>query len=225
MEPIKTKAIEALEEKMAGIDNTDIRHIILENAKGFKTSWINLGQALYTAWKDKLYKNWGYDKFDTYTSKEIGIRKQTALKLLRSYYFLEKEDPLYLKKEYNKEADTATVPTYDSVNVLRLAKNRKDIDREDYANIKKNILEKGKDAPSARKDLTALIRQREELQPQEAWEKKKTALLKRLLSTLISLRVEAKATKMISIQTLKDTDKLITQLESEMLQQENRLRR
>jgi len=199
------------------MDSESIRHDILENTKDFKTSWINLGQMLYTVWKDKLYKEWGYTKFDAYTSKEIGIRKQTALKLLRSYYFLEKEDPIHLKKDFNQEKDASNVPTYESVNVLRLASNKKELDKEDYVHIRKAILEQGKDASQAKKDLTAIIKQREELQPEEAWQKKKLSLLKRFLSLLKSIRIEAKAKNMISPQALNDTDKLITKLEDELI--------
>jgi len=213
---LKTKSIKALEQKMAGIDSESIRGQILENAKGFKSSWINLGQALYTVWKDKMYKEWGYESFETYTSKEIGIRKQTAIKLLRSYSFLEREDPLYLKKDYNEGADAATIPTYESVNVLRLARDKKDLSREDYSAIKKGVLEMGKDALSARRDITSFMRQREELEPEEVWQKKKITLIKRFLSTLKSLIQEARRSNMISAQSLKDTDKLVTKLETEI---------
>lgn len=216
MKELKTKAIETLEQKMSGIDSESIRGRILANAKGFKTSWINLGQALYTVWKDKLYKGWGYDTFEAYTAKEIGIRKQTAIKLLRSYSFLEKEDPLYLKKDYNEEANTAKVPTYQSVNVLRLASNKKDLSKEEYASIKKGVLEMGKDALSTKKDLTSLMKQRQELEPEEAWQKRKAALVKRFLTTLKSLVLEAKRSNMMSVQSLKDTDKLILKLETEI---------
>jgi len=162
MKELKTKSILTLEEKLANIDSESIRGQILANAKGFKTSWINLGQALYTVWKDKMYKEWGYDKFETYTAKEIGIRKQTAIKLLRSYSFLEKENPLYLKKDYNEGAQTAKVPTYESVDVLRLARNKKDLNSEDYSTIKRGVLEMGKDALSVKKDLTSFMKQQQE---------------------------------------------------------------
>ena len=216
MKELKTKSIKVLEDKMADIDSKSIRHKILESAKGFKTSWISLGQALYTVWKDKLYKQWGYDSFETYTAKEIGIRKQTAVKLLRSYSFLEKEDPLYLKKEYVEDADASVVPTYESVNLLRLARNKKGLGQEGYTAIKRNTLEFGKDAPSIRKDITSLIKQGEELLPEEAWRKRRDALLRRLLSTLKALLREAKSSNMVSAKSLKDTDKLISRLEAEI---------
>lgn len=213
---IKTKSTETLEQRIASTDPSSLRHLLLKKSKEFKTSWIELGQALYTVWKDKLYKEWGYTKFETYTAKEIGIRKQTALKLLRSYFFLEKEEPHYLSKEYNQKADAASVPNYESVNALRLVSSKKQLDEADYENIKKNVLENGRDAGAVRKDLTALIRQREELLPEEAWRKKRLIVLKRSLTLLKSLREEIKLTKIFSAQVTKDIDKLISNLEVEM---------
>lgn len=216
MHDIKTKSIQALEDKISGFDGEGIRRSILENAKGFKTSWINLGQALYTVWRDKLYKGWGYDKFETYTTKEIGIRKQTAIKLLRSYCFLEKEDPLYLKRDYNDHAEASTIPTYESVDVLRLASSKKGLGKEDYASIKRSVLQMGKDSCAARKDITALMRQREELQPEEAWQKKRETLIRRFLTTLKSLVMQARASSMLSSKSIDDMQKIIDRIELEI---------
>jgi hypothetical protein len=212
LKPVTTKASEG---NLSTQDNADIRQMMLENAKKFKTSWISFGQALYTVWKDKLYRKWGYEKFETYTAKEIGIRKQTAIKLLRSYYFMEREEPLYLQKDYNNQADAALVPTYESIDVLRLARDKKNLNKEDYTKIKKSILEMGKDYSSAKKDLTALIRQREELQPEEAWQKKRAGILKRLLSVLKSIVKEARQANMLSAKSLDEIENIANRIETE----------
>lgn len=198
------------------MDTESLRFHILNNAKNFKSSWVELGRALYSVYKDKMYKEWGYSTFDIYTVKEIGIRKQTALKLLRSYMFLEKEEPQYLRKEYLEETDAAKVPSYESVDVLRQAKNKKVLDKEDYEHIKKEIFEDGKDALIARKDLTALIRERKELSPQEALEKRRSATVKRLVSVLKSLKKEAELLKLLPAALLKDTAQLISRIEEEV---------
>ena len=78
------------------------------------------------------------------------------------------------------------------------------------------FLEKGKDARAVKKELTALIKQREELLPEEAWKKKRLTLLKRSLSLLKSLSTEIKLAKMFPAQIVKDIDKLISRLEIEM---------
>ncbi len=216
MDSLKTKSILSLEEKMENIDEDSLRRHILENAKNFKTSWVELGRALYTVFKDKLYKTWGYGSFDIYTSREIGIRKQTAMKLLRSYYFLEKEEPGYLKKEYVDSSEAAAIPSYESVDALRQAKNKKTIDEDDYTALKKEVFEKGKDCREVKKDITALMRQREELDPEEARDRKKMSSLKRLLGVLKSLKQEMEINKLLPNPIIKDTAILIDKLEAEL---------
>lgn len=215
MNPTKTRSLEEIEEKMQGMDESSLRYHILESAKNFKTSWIELGRALYSVFKDRNYKEWGFGKFDHYVSKEIGIRKQTAMKLLRSYFFLEKEEPLYLKKEYVDSAEASEVPSYEAVDVLRMAKNKKYLDSSDYANLKKEVFA-GQDAHQVKKDLTQLIRQREELEPEEARQKKRLAAVKRFLSTLKSLKAEIEVAKLLPAPLLREAESLIRKLEGEI---------
>jgi len=217
MEHLKTKSLQNIEEKMAGLDENSLRYRILEDAKNFKTSWVSLGRALYAVWKDKLYKEWGYTDFDLYTSREIGLRKPTALKLLRSYYFLEKEEPEYLTRDYAESAPAANIPGYEAIDVLRLAKNKKDLDAEDYAQIKKEIFEKGKDVSQVKKDLTALIRQRQELEPEAAYQKRRLAIVKRFLGTLKALKQEAELSKLLPAPLIREAADLIRKLEAELL--------
>lgn len=213
----KTKAIQEIERKMQGLDENSLRHKVLRNVINFKTSWIDLGQSLYSVWKDKLYRDWGYLTFEAYASKEIGVRKETAMKLLRSYYFLEKEEPQYLKREISDPSGAANLPSYESVNLLRLAKNRKEIDDSDYESLKKNVFEKGKDARDVRKDLTTLIRQREELDPQEARNNRKSAAVKRVVATLKALKNDIEIAKLLPLSTIKDIKDLIAKLEEEIV--------
>lgn len=215
MTKLKPHSIERIEGKMAQVEAGSLRHNALQSAKSFKTSWVELGQSLYSVWKDKAYKEWGYAKFETYTAKEIGIRKQTALKLLKSYYFLEKEEPRLIEKDYVRTAETACMPTYEAVDVLRRASSNRDIDRTDYATIKKNVLERGRAAGEVKRDLTALIRQREELEPEEA-RRRRLALVKRLISLLRSVREEIKVSHMLPAQLISDTERLIGKLEKEV---------
>jgi hypothetical protein len=216
MRDFKTKAIEKLDEKIQQTSNDPLRREVLENAKHFKTSWIELGRSLYAVWKDKKYREWGFNKFENYTSREIGIRKETSMKLLRSYFFLEKEESDYLRAQYLQDAPAANLPTYETIDVLRLAKNRKELDNEDYKHLKSQIFEKGKDARELKKDLTAMIRSRQELEPEEAWQKKRETVLKRILGVLKSLSEEAKNSKLVSASLVKETESLIRKLESEI---------
>jgi hypothetical protein len=216
MGTLKTKSIEKIEQKMENLEKDSLRYQIMQSARNFKTSWVELGQMLYTVWKDKLFKNWGYATIEAYTAHELGIRKQTAMKLLRSYYFLEKEESAYLKEGYLKSVDAAILPSYESIDVLRLAKNKKSLDNQDYDFLKKEIFEKGKDFRDVRKDLTALVRLREELEPEEARQNRRLATLKRFLSTLRSLKDEIEQSKFLPQPLIKEAVSLIKKLEAEI---------
>ncbi|MDD5584103.1 MAG: hypothetical protein PHV55_03505 [Candidatus Omnitrophica bacterium] len=216
MDMPKTKSLERIEEKMEELDPASLRYHILESAKSFKTSWVSLGRALYSVYKDKLYKEWGYSTIEIYILKEIGIKKPTAMKLLRSYYFLEKEEPQYLQKEYTENTNAAVVPSYESIDLLRKAKNNKALDEHDYEKIKKNVFEVGKDPQLIKRDLTTLMRQRKEVDPQEEQERSRTITVKRYLSTLRAMKREIEISKLLPPSLLKETESLIEKLEAEV---------
>ena len=215
MSSSRSRSTQMLEERMQGLVQSSLRYHALESAKNFKTSWVELGRVLYTVYKDKLYKEWGFGNFDIYTSREIGIRKQTALKLLRSYFFLEKEEPTYLKAGYAESQDAASVPGFESIDLLRLAKNKK-LDQDDYHQLREQVFTKGKDARQLKRDLTSIIRQREELDPEEARQKKKAATVRRFLSTLKSLKQELAFSKMLPTPLLREAESLIKKLEEQL---------
>jgi hypothetical protein len=216
MTAIKTRSLEKIENKMQSIGEGSFRYKVLDSVKKFKTSWLDLGQALYAVYKDRLYKEWGFMTFEAYVSKEINIQRQTAVKLLKSYYFLEKEEPDYLRKDQPAAEGASSFPSYEAVNLLRLAKNRKDLGPGAYANLKKEVFQEGKEAREVRKGLTALIRERQELSPDEARKKKQEMTLRRFLSTLKTLRRDLEISKLVSAAVLKETDALIRKIEAEI---------
>ncbi|MCX6358023.1 MAG: hypothetical protein NT045_09165 [Candidatus Aureabacteria bacterium] len=214
MSTLKTKALEQIEQRMEGMDQGSLRFLILKSAKQFKISWVELGRSLYTAWKERMFRQWGYQTFEAYTAKEIGIRKSTALKLLKSYYFLEKERAPYLKEDYLNTAEAARVPAYESIDLLRRAKERDDLDPRGLATLTRDVFEKGKEPAEVRKELTSLIRQREELDPDEAREKKKTAVVKRLIGTLKSLHRDTQLLKLLPSDLLSEIERIVKKLEA-----------
>jgi hypothetical protein len=164
-----------------------------------------------------MYKEWGYASFDIYASREIGIRKQTAMKLLKSYYYLEKEEPQYLKGDSAQGSPPANIPSYESVDILRQAKNKKALDEEDYNSLKKEIFEKGRDAKELKKSLGVIIRQRQEMDPEEAREKRKQATVRRILGQLRALKQETEFLKMLPMPIIKEIDALIKKIDSSLL--------
>jgi hypothetical protein len=208
-----SKALDSLEKRITETADPQRQHVMV-CAKNFKTSWVELGRALYAVWKDRLYKGWGYGDFEQYTSREIGIKRNTSMKLLRSYYFLEKEEPQVLSS-YMDESAQDKLPGYEAVDLLRQAKEKQTLDKEDYRNFREAVLT-GKDDGEVKKELTQMIRQRKELEPEEAWEQRRASTVKRFVSTLKSLNEEIKSGKLLPAQLIRETEALIHKLEQEL---------
>ena len=193
-----------------------LRSQIRKHSKSFKTSWVNLGQALYSVWKDKLFYAWGYDKFEYYVEQEVGLPKQLSLKLLKSYFFLEQEEPDYLKREFNEARDASKVPGYEAVNVLRLAKQRKDLLKDDYLKLKRAVFDKGKNASLVRQDLMAIIRERKAIDPEAERDKRNELAIRKLVNALNSFKMDMEVLKLISDDIVDEAKQLMTKLEKQL---------
>lgn len=200
--------------------NTDgvieIRDMVIESARNFKTSWVQLGQVLYSVWRDKLYCDWGFESFELYVGKEVGLQKKTAVKLLRNYFFLEKEEPKFIQQDNIQESAPNAVPNHDAVNVLRLAKARKELAPADYKQLKSDALENFKDASLLKKDLTAYIKRAEQESPEEARRKERVKMLKKYVNSLKNLKRDAELLKIVPEECLETTNKLIQQMEAQL---------
>ena len=195
-----------------------LRQTILEHSKNFKTSWVALGQALHTAWKDKMYKSWGYEKFEYYMDKEVGLKKELGLKLLKTYFFLEQQEPEYLKEGFAESRAAVHVPDYEGVNVLRVAKGKRELLNEDYALLKKAIFDKGQTANAVRKELTSLIRERKEIDPDEDKGKRNEAAIRRMLMSLRIFKKDMESLKLVPAKLIKEVAELIKKLEDQVQQ-------
>lgn len=217
---VKSKSMRQIEAKMAAVEPGSLRYQVLESAKNFKGSWIALGQILYTVYKDKMFKEWGYQSFEAYCKGEIGIHQQTASKLLHSYYFLEKNEPEFLRSvsDADSPASPKSIPTADAVNVLRLAANRKELSEEDYQEFKKSVFEDGKEGKDVKKEVGLRLRSlREEEDPQKARQEHRQKTLRRLIATVKTLHKELAYNHLITDRTTKEIQKLLEYLDKEIV--------
>ncbi len=193
-----------------------IRDQLIQYAKDYKAAWLLLGQNLYPVFKDKLFTAWGFEKFEHYTQGELGINKETATKLLKTYFFVEQDEPEYLKKEFHQERDPMQVPSCDALNVLRLARSRKELNKDDYAQLKEAVFEKGREAGEVRKDLVSLMKERKKVDPDEEREKRNTAAVKKLLSALRSFQKDMESLKLAPAALVEEINGLMKKLEDEV---------
>jgi hypothetical protein len=205
-----SKAIQQLEERMSNLEPTSLRYQALEAAKQFKSSWIHLGRMLWTVFKEKKFREWGYLSFDAYCAKEVAIRANTAKKLLHSYYFLEKEEPSVLQQL--DQEPPAKVPSVDSVNLLRLLKNKEEVPQEDYQQVRTYVLEKGKEAPEVRKQVRSIM---ESVRPEteEDQADRKRSSVKRMIGLLKGVKAELVSGHLVPKKLLQELDGVVRKLE------------
>jgi len=168
----KSKAELAIENLMHQLEPGTPRFEVLESARRFKSSWVELGERLIAVNEKKLYREWGYITFEEYCAKEVRIKKPTALKLTRAYRFLEKEEPQLLAKR----EELRPLPDYRSVDLLCKAQEE-GLAEEPYRDLRKAVLEEERSHP------TILKRYRDVSPPPPAVELEKAALKRALAAT------------------------------------------
>ncbi len=193
----KSKSLNAIEEKLQTIDAGSYRYKVLSCARDFKNSWIDLGQFLIAVYKDKMYKDWGYLTFEAYCSKEIGIKQPTAMKLLKSYSFLEKEEPAFLNRENLEERQPARIPSYESVNALRLAKESEKLSQRQYEDLREDVFDDVKEDAEVKKKIRYVLKSSQPaVSGTEDKSVKRLHIAKRLLTQLQNARLEFEAYEM-----------------------------
>ncbi len=208
---LETKAIQRIEEKMAVLEPGTLRHQTLEAAKRFKSSWIELGRMLFSVHREKKFREWGYLTFEAYCAKEIGVRASTAKKLLHSYFFLEKEEPTVLKR-LTEEASPATLPSVETVNLLRLLKNRQEVAPGNYQRVRSYALEKGKEPTEIRREIRSILEEANP-DPEKARAARHQATLRRMIGTLKAMRAELSAANLVPKKILAEIEQLTKKLE------------
>lgn len=194
----------------------EIRDKTLQTAKSYKASWIELGRYLQTIYKDKMYKGWGFLAFETYCKKELGMKEAMAAKIIKSFSFLETEEPKLTKPEFFQKEETRPVPDLDALNTLRLAKTNKNIPQDDYADIRESVLEKGAGPQEIREKVKKIIESTQDTESLDFKKTKRNAVLRRALSSLIAVQRECAQSKMIPDYLIKQISDLTVKLEDQL---------
>jgi len=127
-----------------------LRHNLLLTARRFKSIWFELGALLVRARDEASYEEWGYPTFEDYCWKELRIRRQTALKLTRSYSFLHRHEPkAALSQEMSRRA-----PRFEVVEVLAEAEERGELSPEQYEAIRDSIWSSDKTISELKRDFS-----------------------------------------------------------------------
>jgi hypothetical protein len=135
MHQTKTEASLA-EAEQAHADDPE-RAELIRRARHFKTSWIELAEALTAARKHSSWRGWGFDSFEAYARTELHLRPETAEKLTGSYSFLQRRAPAVLRRDPLREP----LPDYHSIDFLRRAEESEGAPREAVEEIRRRVIE------------------------------------------------------------------------------------
>ena len=134
------RALAALEEQHA--DDPE-RVELLRRTRRFKSSWLQLGEALAEVKRGKTWERWGYETFEAYAKAELKLRMDTIEKLTGSYMFLHKRAPEVLRRDPLENH----LPSYQAIDFLRRAEERNDQDNtvsdETMVEVRTKILDEG----------------------------------------------------------------------------------
>ena len=176
----KSKGEQVIERIMQELDPASPRYQVLATARRFKSSWVELGEKLLQIQKQGQFREWGYDSFEDYCSREIRIKKPTAQKLTLAYRYLEKDEPELLVRQ----TELKPLPDYRSVELLRQAREEKSFSEDEYAELRRAVIEEERSHPTILKRFKEVTASRDEGPDQVHLGKTALAAARRLESAL-----------------------------------------
>jgi hypothetical protein len=143
--PSETKTDRLLEDRMLAAAGDPERVAVIERARAFKRSWIELAEALSRVAERGAWKRWGHDSFDAYVKAELAITPATASKLLGSFRFLKVQAPKVIERAQHEP--NAPVPSLRAVDFVARATERGAADPGKLLEIQRAAFEDGVEAP------------------------------------------------------------------------------
>lgn len=148
-----TKVDEALAAAAEEHADDPERSELIERARRFKSSWIELAEGLTRVRRTGQWKRWGYPSFEDYAKSELHLRQETVDKLTGSFLFLKKNAPDVLTRDGVGDR----IPSYQAVDFLRRAEEQESAPREAVDEIRKRVLEDGASLPTVSRKFEEVV--------------------------------------------------------------------
>lgn len=188
-----------------------MRGLVRGGAKSLKTQWIMVGRTLVSIWRDRLFEYWGYEKFDHYATRELGMKKAVALKIIKSYLFLENYESQSLATDF-AEREPSQVPELDAISALRSARERKELSREDYVYLRGLVFDKATPAANVRRIMKNRIAEVNRPDEEEAKAQYRSATIRRVSQALDAFKIQARHIEGLDPEIVKQAQELFNRL-------------
>lgn len=120
-----------IDAQLEQLPRDSLRHRLLTALRQFRAGWIDLGRLLNQVAFDGDYKEWGYEDFDLYCARELGLKRPTVQKLMVSYNYMRKHEPERLhafedaaQPGADAHANPPDIPDFQTVELLDRARRR-----------------------------------------------------------------------------------------------------
>jgi len=148
---VGTGAVSRLDARIGELPEGSLRRKVLESARRFKASWVDLGRMLAQVRREESWSEWGHSSFEEYCTKELFLRRATAEKLALSYGFLERHEP-----EMARARDVRSAPPFEVIEVLSRAEAAGRMDGETWGELRGGVL----DGEAGRTEVNRAIAER-----------------------------------------------------------------
>ncbi len=148
--------VRRVEARIAGLEEGSLRWRVLTALKQFRASWVELGRFLNQVAYGGDYKEWGYDDFEVYCARELGLRKPTVQKLMISYNYMKKYETQRLRSlEEDAGGEAAGAPDYQTVELLDRVRRAEDLDDDEAEELHRRVFsdDDAEDETALRKEL------------------------------------------------------------------------
>lgn len=143
-----TRSARQISARIEELPPGSLRRTVLEGARRFKASWVELARLLSEVKRKAAHREWGFEDFETYCTRELFIRKQTAEKLTMSYGFLERHEP-ELARDPGRPA-----PPFEVIDVLSRAEAQGRLPAGGWRELREEVLEHPPPAAALARQIT-----------------------------------------------------------------------
>ncbi len=137
-----------------------LRHQVMTALRQFRASWVELGKLLNQVVYGGDYKEWGYEDFEVYCARELGLKKPTVQKLMASYNYMKKYEGDRLQN-YEEEEDRPSapqIPDFQTVELLDRVRQRDEGPEEKINDLHRRAFEGEGEEPEFRRELRQCLR-------------------------------------------------------------------
>lgn len=155
-----SQGMKKIDARLEQLQPGSLRHQVMTALRQFRASWVELGRLLNDVAYGGDYREWGYDDFEVYCARELGLKKPTVQKLMISYNYMKKYESKRLHdfEDVPDKADSPEIPDFQTVELLDRVRRRQEMPEEAIEDLHRRTFAGDGEEPELRKELRQYLR-------------------------------------------------------------------